>query len=101
MTVSRRWILASSSPRRRELIQRLGVEVEPKSPEGVDESAVQADAFQTCLRLARIKADAVLEQLTAEEGADALTDTRVIGCDTVVALVRGEQERILGKPSKF
>ncbi len=97
--VTRRLILASSSPRRRELIGRLGLDVEIRPPRGVDESSVHAGAFETVLRLARLKAETALEQMTAEEGEEALRDAWVIGCDTVVALVRGEQERILGKPA--
>ena len=62
--MTRRLILASSSPRRQELIGRLGVDFEVRPPVGVDESVVQAGAFETSLRLAQIKARAVLREMT-------------------------------------
>ena len=84
-------ILASSSPRRRELMGRLGVPFDVLAPSGVEESDVRGLAFDTCAELARRKAEWVLGEVD-DAGAT------VIGSDTVVALVRGAQERLLGKP---
>ena len=95
-------ILASASPRRRELLARLGVTFRVVTPDGVDESAVGGAAFGLCQELARRKAAWVLEQLEADDqeapeegGADGRV---VLASDTVVAVTRGGQERVLGKP---
>ena len=78
-------ILGSSSPFRRELLDRLGLDYECDSPE-IDETRLDGEtAEQLVLRLAEAKARAV-----AERHPDAL----VIGSDQVAVL--GEQ--ILGKP---
>jgi septum formation protein len=75
-------VLASSSPQRREILQKLGVEFEVVAP-GVDELSGGDPEFEV-LENARMKARAV----TAE--ADGL----VIACDTDVVL----DGRTLGKP---
>jgi 7-methyl-GTP pyrophosphatase len=80
-----RIVLASSSPYRRELLARLRLEFEVKTP-GVDETALRGEvAGATALRLAQAKARAV-----SGEFPRAL----VIGCDQVVAL----DGACLGKP---
>jgi septum formation protein len=86
-------ILASSSPRRRELLDQLNIPYRIQVPEGVDEESVSGTAYSVSRELARMKAEWVLEN--GEPGEDAL----VIGCDTVVSIVSGSQERILGKPA--
>jgi len=85
-------ILASSSPRRRELLDQLGEPYQVLPPEGVDESAVSGTAYSVSQELARMKAESVLATCDVEE------DTVVIGCDTIVAIVSGARERMLGKP---
>jgi septum formation protein len=77
-----RIILASSSPQRREILQKLGVEFEVIAP-GVDE-LTGGDPEVEVVENARIKARAV------EAGPDAL----VIACDTDVVL----DGKALGKP---
>ncbi|HCK76026.1 MAG TPA: septum formation protein Maf [Gammaproteobacteria bacterium] len=78
-------ILASTSPFRRELLARLGLEFEVIPP-GVDETALSGeDARELALRLSKDKADSVAA--TIKKGL-------VIGSDQV-ALVGTE---ILGKP---
>ena len=72
-------------------MERLGRPFEVVSPSGVDESDAHGSAFVVCGELARRKADWVLRHADAE-------DAVVIGVDTVVALVCGAQERLLGKP---
>lgn len=80
-----RVILASQSPRRRELLALIGVPHEVM-PADVDESAHPGEApVPHCERLARTKA----ETLAAQHG-----DAVVIGADTIV-VIDGE---ILGKP---
>lgn len=85
-------ILASSSPRRRELLDQLDTPYRVRPPEGVNESVVSGTAYSVCQDLARMKAEWVLENHDVDEGAV------VVGCDTVVAVVNGGRERILGKP---
>ena len=86
-------ILASSSPRRRELLDQLNVPYRIQAPEGVDEAAVSGTAYFVSRELARMKAEWVLENCDPDE------DSFVVGCDTVVSIVSGARERILGKPA--
>ncbi len=78
-------VLASGSPRRRELLARVGLEFRVV-PAQVDESLEPGEpAGRAALRLARAKAAAVAAK---EPGA------AVLAADTLVAL----EDRILGKP---
>jgi septum formation protein len=80
-----RLILASASPRRLDLLARIGVVPDAVVPADVDESVPRGELPRVhALRLAREKAQAV-----AEKEPDAL----VLGADTVVAVGR----RILPK----
>ncbi len=80
-----RVILASQSPRRRDLLTLIGIPHEVR-PADVDESVHPDEApVPHCERLARTKAATL-----AEQHPDAL----VIGCDTIVVL----DGDILGKP---
>ncbi len=79
-------VLASGSPRRRELLARLGLEVTAEAP-GVDESPVAGEPPPIhALRLATEKARAV---------ATLHPELPVLAADTVVVL----GERIFGKPA--
>lgn len=81
----RRIILASGSPRRRELLHELGISFEIYKPD-VDESHSEHEApEELCLRLSQLKAKA---------GAEVFHDAVIIAADTIV-VVDGE---ILGKP---
>ena len=81
-----RLILASGSPRRRELIGRLGIPYVCRES-GLDEDLVEApEPSLLAARLARMK---------AREVASGAHRGLVIGCDTLVCLDR----RILGKPA--
>lgn len=78
-------ILASASPRRRELLSRLGVEFRVV-PAAVEEQVREGEPpDEAVLRLARLKADRV---------AASLPVGLVLGADTLVAV----DGRILGKP---
>lgn len=86
----RKFVLASASPRRRELIAALGIDCEIV-PSRVDEAQVIEDLgpaapFDIVMTLARAKAQAVA---SAAEG-----DSVVLGADTVVVI----DDVILGKP---
>jgi septum formation protein len=82
-------ILASASPRRRELLERLGLRLEV-APADLDESPLPGEKAADCVRrLAAAKCDAAVGALPAS--GQTLT---VLGADTIVIL-DGE---ILGKP---
>ena len=84
-TAKRNIILASASPRRKELLQRLGLEFDIV-PASIDEKQNDhEDAATYTLRTAMQKALAV---------AKNYTDATVISADTVVVM----DEQILGKP---
>ena len=82
-----RLILASASPRRREILERLGIEFEIVVPEVVELRA--GDPATVVLENARRKARAGRALAGGAEGAT------VLGVDTDVAL----GERLLGKPA--
>lgn len=77
-------ILASSSPRRKELLERIGVEfsVDPSTSE---EIITDTDPAKVVLSLSRQK---------AEEVASKYENALIIGADTIVS----KNDRILGKP---
>ena len=86
-----KYILASKSPRRREILEMLGVKFEVITSEA-DESSDITDPCQLVEELSLRKGLAVRDALLAK-GYD-LSDTVIISSDTVVA-IDGE---ILGKP---
>lgn len=79
-------ILASASPRRRELLAGLGVSFEVRPAQGEEQPAPGLNGAETAKRLSRAKC--------LEIAADASPDDVVIAADTVV-VADGE---ILGKP---
>ena len=85
MKMSRRVVLASSSPRRREILEKLGVCFDIV-PSNADESGVSGGADEVVMALARRKAESV---------ARGQKNALVIGCDTLVAL----ENEIFGKPA--
>jgi septum formation protein len=85
------YILASQSPRRREILENLGVEFRVVIAD-TDESCEEKDPCRLVEILARRKGEAVLGALKA--AGEDLSDTVIIASDTVVA-AEGE---ILGKP---
>ena len=85
-----RLVLASASPRRQELLQRLVSNFEVLVAD-IDESTLAGeDPEDYVLRMARGKAIAVAKRIQAEGRAR----TSVLGADTIVVL----EGRILGKP---
>ena len=85
-----RLILASASPRRRELLSRLGLPFEVR-PSGIDEVLTrEVDAPALATALARAKARDIADQVRAAGDGPAL----ILGADTLVVL----DGRPLGKP---
>ena len=87
-----RLILASGSPRRREILQNLGIPFEVVTCE-TDENCSLTDPAAYVRELAARKGTAVRELLRAR-GED-LSDTLILAADTVVAM----DSTILGKPT--
>ena len=83
MSPSSQLYLASTSPRRREILQSLGVNFEIANVDTDERPLQDESAEEMVLRLATAKADGAV-------GADL-----VLGSDTVVVL----DDRILGKPT--
>lgn len=83
-------ILASQSPRRRELLSQLGFQFSVQASD-IDETAQAAETpYNYVLRLAKEKAQHVFTSLTATEQENSF----VLGSDTSVVL----NGKILGKP---
>ncbi len=84
-------LLASSSPRRAELLQQIGVDFEV-FPVDIDESRHADEPADTyVLRIARSKADAALERLATD-----VPEYPVLAADTTIAI----DDDIIGKPSE-
>ena len=87
-------ILASQSPRRRELLASLGVEFSVVVAD-IDETPVVGETPAECVaRLARGKVDAVWQRLAGDRSGVAPQNPVVLGSDTIVVIDR----QILGKP---
>jgi len=80
-------LLASASPRRRELLERVGLTLRVSAPD-IDESPHEGEAAADYVR--RMAAG----KLAAARAAAGATDVAVLAADTIVIL----QGRILGKP---
>lgn len=79
-----RIILASNSPRRREILSQLGVEYEVK-PSNYDEKEEETDPYKMVMLLAHNKARSIAKGMKEE--------ALVIGADTIVY-----KDEIMGKP---
>jgi nucleoside triphosphate pyrophosphatase len=91
VTVSFDLYLASASPRRRELLEQLGIHYRLIADLDVDESLLSGEApDEYVMRLACDKARAGVQVVEEKE----LPDAAVLGADTCIAL----DGRILGKP---
>lgn len=83
-------ILASQSPRRRELLSQLGFQFSIQVSD-IDESVVSTEtAYDYVLRLAKQKAQHIFNQLNHDEKSHSF----VVGSDTCVVF----NDQILGKP---
>lgn len=87
-----KFILASKSPRRKEILENLGLDFEIITSEADESYADGTDPSEVVMMLSAKKAAAVKNKLLSE-GLD-LSDTVIIAADTVVS-ASGE---ILGKP---
>src|SRR5713101_9543490 len=83
---TRRIILASSSPRRRVLLQQLGLSFEVKKNDVQEIIDLTKTARENVLRLSYLK---------SEQAAASIDDGIVIGADTLVVL----DQHFLGKPN--
>lgn len=97
-----RFVLASSSPRRRELLESLGLIFETIKPD-IDETEHEGEPpLDYVRRLSAEKAGAVAARLVSEaHERDALViaaDTIVLAADTIGVEGEPEHEMLLGKP---
>ena len=87
-------ILASSSPRRRELMRQIGLDFEVKVSD-VEERVTSTVPAEVVMELSKQKAEAVAEQALTEASANSeKAAILIIGADTIVVC----DGRILGKP---
>lgn len=87
-------ILASSSPRRRELLRQAGFDFQVH-PANIQESPLPGEnAIQLASRLALRKAQTAFDQRARNLSSDASSRLLVLGADTVVAC----DDQLLGKP---
>ncbi len=85
-------VLASASPRRRELLAQAGFAFNVRAAEIPEDPRANEDPIAYVTRLAREKAEAVFRQVSSEESAPPQV---VLGADTTVTL----DNHILGKPA--
>jgi septum formation protein len=85
-------VLASASPRRRELLAQAGFAFSVRPAHIPEEPRANEDPIAYVTRLAREKAEVVFREISSEESAPSQV---VLGADTTVTL----DNHILGKPS--
>jgi septum formation protein len=85
-------VLASASPRRRELLTQAGFSFEVRPAHIAEEPLAGEDPIAYVTRLAREKAQAVFDQIA--DGAGSAEHLAVLGADTTVTF----DNHILGKP---
>ena len=92
--MKKRIILGSASPRRRELLEQIGVEFEVRvsDKEEIYKSSIPEEIVK---ELSLMKAENVASDLLENIADGSIKDTVVIGADTIVVL----DDEILGKPS--
>ena len=98
-------ILASNSPRRKELLAGLDIPFEVKVIKGIDESYPESlDAYEVAEYISSKKAEAYRSLLDEEQGEDA-AQTLILTADTVVIAPTADEQNdqegkgvILGKP---
>ncbi len=88
-------LLASLSPRRRELLELLGLPFDVTTPNVPEEPEENERAVELAIRLSQAKAHAASVDQAHKNRHQTINDNRIIlACDTVVAL----GDHILGKP---
>ena len=100
--MNKKIILASASPRRRELLTQIGLDFDVVVSE-TEEKITSTEPAKVVEELSAQKAEAVWEKLAVsgvfdpeqKSGEATMTDTLVLGADTVVAC----DGKILGKPA--
>lgn len=100
--MNKKIILASASPRRRELLTQIGLDFDVVVSE-TEEKITSTEPAKVVEELSAQKAEAVWEKLAVsgvcepeqKSGETTMTDTLVLGADTVVAC----DGKILGKPA--
>ena len=93
MTNQIKYILASNSPRRRELLEQMGMDFEVQAYD-VDESTALTDPAEIVLELSKKKAEAYFNHLPFVEYNVPGWERIVIAADTIVCV----NQNILGKP---
>jgi MAF protein len=84
------FILASQSPRRRELLGLCGYPFDTLAADVDENSVSDPDPAQDCIQTARLKAKAILNQIRSPQRMRTI----IVAADTIVAL----DGQILGKP---
>jgi len=85
-----RFILASQSPRRRELLGLCGYPFDAVAADVDENSVSDPDPAQDCIQTARLKAEAIFKQISYPRRKRTI----IVAADTIVAL----DDQILGKP---
>lgn len=88
MTIDR-FILASASPRRKELLEKIGIEPEI-IPSSLEENITETSPDKVVMSLSGQKAEDIASSIEPQENSGVL----ILGADTVVSI----DGRILGKP---
>ena len=86
-----RFVLASQSPRRQELLKLCGYPFVTRAAKVDENSVSHPNPAQDCIQTAQLKASAVLEQIVVPEAGRNI----VIAADTTVAL----DGKMMGKPA--
>lgn len=89
-----KYILASASPRRKELLTQAGITFEVL-PSSVEETITKSNPCDVVMELASQKAEDVYRHLSGKNKMPASEDLTVIGADTIVVY----RDEILGKPA--
>lgn len=88
-------LLASSSPRRRQLVRQMGADHAVLAPEVIEEHFAGESPEALVERLSLAKVEAAMRSDQLAEALDGRSDAVVLGSDTVVVL----DEHVLGKPT--
>lgn len=93
MECTKKIVLGSASPRRRELLQQIGMEFTIITSD-CEEKITKTEPAEVVQELSLMKAMDVFSKLKAKDGGPNKAEALVMGADTIVAL----EGKILGKP---